>query len=76
MTDKAYVRFIVNMLNTSFIPPAREVKPKVGLMPANLLLLEGSVKFPYVSVPNVTVASPIDVATPDPVGDPLGSTLT
>ena len=38
MTEKAYLRFIEIR---SFIPPAREVKPTVGLMPAKLLLLAG-----------------------------------
>ena len=75
MTDKAYVRFIVNTSLRFFVPPAREVKPTVGLMPAKLLLLEGSVILPSVSVPNVTVASPIDAATPDPAEEPLGSPL-
>ena len=75
MTDKAYVRFIVNMSLRSVVPPAREVKPTVGLIPAKLLLLEGSVILPSVSVPNVTVASPIDAATPDPAEEPLGSAL-
>ena len=75
MTDKAYVRFIVKTLARSFIPPAREVKPTVGLMPAKLLLLAGEIMLPSVSVPNVTVASPIDAATPDPAEEPLGSAL-
>ena len=75
MTDKAYVRFIVNTLPRIFIPPAREVKPTVGLMPAKLLLLAGQVILPSVSVPNVTVASPIDAATPDPEEEPQGSAL-
>ena len=48
----------------------------MGLMPAKLLLLAGSVILPSVSVPNVTVASPIDAATPDPAEEPLGSALT
>ena len=75
MTEKAYVRFIVNTSAMSFVPPAREVKPTVGLMPAKLQLLAGSVILPSVSVPNVTVASPIDAATPDPAEEPLGSAL-
>ena len=44
-------------------------------MPAKLLLLAGSVMLPSVSVPNVTAASPIDAATPDPAEEPLGSAL-
>ena len=75
MTDKAYVRFIVKTSLRSFVPPAREVKPTVGLMPAKLLLLARSVILPSVSVPNVTAASPIDAATADPAEEPLGSAL-
>ena len=48
----------------------------MGLIPARLLLLEGPVILPFVSEPNVTVASPIDAATPDPEEEPPGSALT
>lgn len=70
------MRFIVIRLTIFFIPPAREVKPTVGLMPARLLLLEGQVILPSVSVPNVTAASPIDAETPDPEEEPHGSAFT
>jgi len=74
--DKTCVRFIIDTLPGSFIPPAREVKPTVGLIPARLLLLEGQVILPSVSEPNVTVARPIEAATPDPDEEPHGSAFT
>ena len=78
MTIETHI--IVNV-NTSIqfqfvVPPAREVKPTVGLMPARLLWSAGQVMLPSVSVPKVTVASPIDAATPDPDEDPHGSAFT
>ena len=69
----AYVRFIDDTVPRSFIPPAREVKPTVGFMPARLLWFVGQVILPSVSVPNVTAASPIDAATADPEEEPHGS---
>ena len=57
----------------SVSPPALEVKPTVGLMPTSLLLLEGQVILPSVSVPRVTAASPMDAAIPEPEEDPHGS---
>ena len=42
-------------------------------MPTKLLLLEGQVILPFVSVPNAMVTSPIDTATADPEEEPLGS---
>ena len=57
------------------LPPAREVSPTVGLIPARLLLLVGQVMLPSVSVPSVTAARPIDAATPDPDDEPHGSAL-
>jgi hypothetical protein len=50
--------------------PAREVNPTVGLIPTILFMLEGQVMLPSVSVPSVTVANPMDAATPEPVDDP------
>ena len=55
------------------IPPARDVKPTVGFMPTTLLLLEGQVILPSVSVPSVTAANPIEAATPEPEEEPHGS---
>jgi hypothetical protein len=55
------------------VPPAREVKPTVGLMPARLLLLVGQVMLPSVSVPRVTAARPMEAAIPDPEEEPHGS---
>ena len=74
MTKK--MRYIVDALIRSVIPPAREVKPTVGLMPATLLWFAGQVILPSVSVPNVTVARPIDAATADPEEEPQGSAFT
>jgi len=54
-------------------PPARDVRPRVGLIPTILLLLEGHVMLPSVSVPRVTAAIPIDTATPEPEDEPQGS---
>lgn len=59
--------------NRTLLPPAREVKPTVGLMPAKLLLLVGHVMLPSVSDPKETAVRPIDVATPDPEDEPHGS---
>ena len=54
-------------------PPAREVSPTEGFIPAKLLLLVGQVILPSVSVPSVTAARPIDAATPEPDDEPQGS---
>ena len=70
------MRFVFDRLFRLVIPPALEVKPTVGLIPARLLWSEGQVILPSVSVPNVTVARPIDAATPDPEDEPHGSALT
>lgn len=56
-------------------PPARDVSPTVGLIPARLLLLVGHVMLPSVSVPSDTVVRPIADAIPDPEDDPHGSAL-
>lgn len=56
-------------------PPAREVRPTVGLMPARLLLLVGQVILPSVSDPRVTATRPMEAATPDPDDEPHGSAL-
>ena len=71
-----HVRFIINTLFQLVIPPALEVKPTVGLIPARLLWSVGQVILPSVSVPNVTVTRPIDAATADPEDEPHGSALT
>jgi hypothetical protein len=60
-------------MDTNCLPPARETRPMVGLIPAILLLLDGYVMLPSVSEPKVTVASPMEAATPDPAEDPAGS---
>ena len=56
-----------------YTPPARDVNPTVGLMPTMLLLLDGEIMLPAVSVPIVTVAKPMDAATPQPDDEPNGS---
>ena len=71
-----HVRFIFGRLFRLVVPPALEVKPTVGLIPARLLWSVGQVILPSVSVPKVTVARPIDAATPDPDDEPHGSALT
>jgi len=55
------------------VPPAREVKPRVGLIPTTLLLLEGHVILPSVSEPSVTAANPMEADTPEPAEEPQGS---
>jgi hypothetical protein len=47
--------------------------PTEGLIPTTLLLLEGHVMLPSVSLPSVTAASPIAAATPLPDELPHGS---
>ena len=56
-----------------YTPPARDVRPTVGLIPTTLLLLDGQVMLPSVSVPSVTATSPMEAATPEPEDDPQGS---
>lgn len=63
-------------LSENHTPPALEVSPTVGLMPARLLLLAGRVMLPSVSVPSVTAARPIEAAIADPEDDPDGSPFT
>lgn len=60
----------ITKIDQSNLPPAREVKPTVGLMPAMLLNEDGQLILPSVSVPKLTVASPMDAATPLPEEDP------
>ena len=54
------------------LPPALDTSPAVGLIPARLLLLDGQVMLPSVSVPRETAVKPIDEATPEPEDDPQG----
>lgn len=55
-------------------PPAREVKPTVGLIPTRLFRLLGRTIDPVVSLPNEAAASPMAVAMPLPELEPNGST--
>ena len=58
------------------LPPALDVNPTVGFIPARLLLLVGQVMLPSVSDPRVTAARPIEAATPEPEEEPHGSAFT
>jgi hypothetical protein len=53
-------------------PPARDVQPSVGLIPTRLLLLQGQVMLPSVSVPRVTGANPMEAAMAEPEDEPHG----
>lgn len=55
------------------LPPAREVKPTVGLTPTILFLLLGDIIDPSVSVPNVPAANPMAAEIPHPLLEPEGS---
>ena len=73
ITDKFNKLSHKTFMNVNYLPPARETRPTVGLIPAKLLLLAGHIILPSVSVPKVTAASPMEAATPDPDEDPHGS---
>ena len=45
----------------------------MGFIPTRLLILDGQVILPSVSVPRVTAAKPMDAAIPEPEEDPHGS---
>ena len=54
-------------------PPARDVRPTVGLIPTTLFTPDGDMMLPSVSVPRVMAARPIDAAMAEPDDEPRGS---
>lgn len=59
-----------------YVPPAREVKPTVGLRPTILFLSLGEIIEPSVSVPKAPAASPMAEHTPLPELEPDGLPFT
>lgn len=57
-----------------YIPPLRDVRPTVGLIPTTLFLLLGDTIEPSVSDPSVPAARPIAAEIPLPLLEPEGST--
>jgi hypothetical protein len=67
----------LNLLNhkftsTNHLPPARDTRPMVGLIPIKLLLPDWHATLPSFFEPKVTAASPMEAATSEPDEDPHG----
>jgi hypothetical protein len=61
--------------DNDYSPPARDVKPTVGLIPTTLFLLEGDTIEPSVSEPREAAVRPIAVQMALPELEPDGSAI-
>lgn len=63
------------VVNDNYSPPARDVKPTVGLIPTTLFLLEGDTIEPSVSEPRDAAVRPIAALMALPELEPEGSAM-